>query len=222
MYLDTNNESYLSTNSEIKIDNTELTVNSIKEQLNLVDINKFNWTPEHLESLINNWYCLWVVVYSCHSEWSSEYEKYSYVDLFIESYTQTREKIRVYYGADLIKNDDYKEIDNLYIIKNNKKQLVNPELQPLLYSHFTGNVNLHIKPIKTKDSSENWPIEPKYLPRKEPIALTLGQLSKSPASNQDKVDYALQKNIITQDMIDKCPSWHNDIIKYINENILIK
>ncbi len=117
----------------------EWEIDSIKEKLNWLEIDRFRWTPSHLEELLNNWYYLWIVVNrSFKLNNIYEYQKNSFIELHNEKLKHLG--VRVYF--DVERDQDW-IINKLYIYSWKVKQEVSQENHINLFKHFLLNVNMY-------------------------------------------------------------------------------
>lgn len=126
----------ISENTESKI---ELEIDSVKEKLNWLEVERFRWTPSHLEELLNKWYYLWIVVNrSLKPNNTYEYQKNSFIKL--HNINLKNQDVRVYF--DVERNKDW-TINKLYIYSWKVKQEVSQESHINLFKHFSLNVNMY-------------------------------------------------------------------------------
>ena len=134
------NLSTISNNTE---KNTEHEIDSVKEQLNWLELERFRWTPSHLEELLSKWYILGLVInqsLNTYKKWDDyNFQKYSFLKMYAPN---SRKEIRVYFDVETNENN---EIERIYILAWKVKQLVSKEKQANIYNHFTNNVNKYRK-----------------------------------------------------------------------------
>lgn len=133
----------LSNISENTENETELTIDSVKEQLNWLEIERFRWTPSHLEELLNKWFGLWVVInqsLNTYKKWQDyEFQKYPFLKLFNPN---TKSEIKVHFE---VETSEKNEVEKIYIMAWKLKQLASIDKHPNIYNHFTQKVNKYRK-----------------------------------------------------------------------------
>lgn len=134
------NLSKISENTENK---AELAIDSVKEQLNWLEIERFRWTPSHLEELLNKWFELWIVVnqsLNTYKKWQEyEFQKYPFLKLFNPN---KKSEIRVHFEVETSENN---EVEKIYIMAWKLKQLASIDKHPNVYNHFNQKVNKYRK-----------------------------------------------------------------------------
>lgn len=148
MFVDRLNQSLdlwedLSNISENTDNKTEITINSVKEMLNWLELERFRWTPNQLEELLNKWYWLWIVINQSLNDikpWNEyNFQKYPFLKL---NNWNNRNEIRVHFE---VETDEQWNVTKIYIIAWKVMQEVSQDKHENIYNHFTKKVNKYRK-----------------------------------------------------------------------------
>ncbi|MDD2871675.1 MAG: hypothetical protein PHS49_06840 [Candidatus Gracilibacteria bacterium] len=148
MFVDRLNQSLdlgedLSNISENTDNKTEITINSVKEMLNGLELERFRGTPNQLEELLNKGYGLGIVINQSLNDIKpgNEYnfQKYPFLKL---NNGNNRNEIRVHFE---VETDEQGNVTKIYIIAGKVMQEVSQDKHENIYNHFTKKVNKYRK-----------------------------------------------------------------------------